>query len=47
MSWNAEGLIRRSIKVVSEDEGAASPDKENVEKNMIKKTSPLHALKSS
>ncbi|XP_037719035.1 liprin-beta-2 [Drosophila subpulchrella] len=31
MSWNAEGLIRRSIKVVSEDEGAASPDKENVE----------------
>ncbi|XP_016966361.1 liprin-beta-2 [Drosophila biarmipes] len=31
MSWNAEGLIRRSIKVASEDEGAASPDKENVE----------------
>ncbi|XP_017052045.1 liprin-beta-2 [Drosophila ficusphila] len=31
LSWNAEGLIRRSIKVSSEDEPAGSPDKENVE----------------
>ncbi|KAH8360872.1 hypothetical protein KR084_010056 [Drosophila pseudotakahashii] len=31
MSWNAEGLIRRSIKVISEEEGAASPDRDNVE----------------
>ncbi|XP_017003935.2 liprin-beta-2 [Drosophila takahashii] len=32
MSWNAEGLIRRSIKVVSEEEGGgASPDRDNVE----------------
>ncbi|XP_017065326.1 liprin-beta-2 [Drosophila eugracilis] len=31
LSWNAEGLIRRSIKVVSEDEAAASPDRDNVE----------------
>lgn len=31
LSWNAEGLIRRSIKVVSEDEAAATPDRDNVE----------------
>ncbi|EDV51695.1 liprin-beta-2 [Drosophila erecta] len=31
LSWNAEGLIRRSIKVVSDDEAAATPDRDNVE----------------
>ncbi|EDW94430.1 liprin-beta-2 [Drosophila yakuba] len=31
LSWNAEGLIRRSIKVVSDDEAAAIPDRDNVE----------------
>ncbi|KAI8041745.1 liprin-beta-2 [Drosophila gunungcola] len=31
LSWNAEGLIRRSIKVASEEEPAGSPDRDNVE----------------
>ncbi|XP_016982592.1 liprin-beta-2 [Drosophila rhopaloa] len=31
LSWNAEGLIRRSIKVASEDEPSGSPDRDNVE----------------
>ncbi|KAH8258827.1 hypothetical protein KR038_010248 [Drosophila bunnanda] len=31
MSWNPEGLIRRSLKAASEDEPAGSPDRDNVE----------------